>query len=109
MVPSRYLNDFQESIKNPVYGDYSDSRWNKICPENWGSVGFGVDNVVWGDNYHGSIRCLSAVHPSFPMLTLHLNSNSNGSKCSIFIGWCLMLPIRVYLPENGTTIHYRPA
>ncbi len=52
-------------------GDFSDSRGGIKYAWNWGSVGLVKDNIVWGDNYHGS-NILSGRAPSFPMLTLSL-------------------------------------
>lgn len=92
-----YLNDFPgyEYKESSGGGDYSDSRGGIKYAWNWGSVGLVKDNVVWGDNYHGS-NILSGRAPSFPMLTLHLKTYQMNLKCSIFTaGWCLMLPIRV--------------
>jgi hypothetical protein len=68
-----YLNDNPgyEYKESSVGGDYSDSRGGIKYGWNWGSLGLVKDNVIWGDNYHGS-NILSGRTPSFPMLTLHL-------------------------------------
>ncbi|MDD4990720.1 MAG: hypothetical protein PHR83_00685 [Paludibacter sp.] len=68
-----YLNDNPgyEYKESSAGGDYSDSRGGIKYAWNWGSVGLVKDNVVWGDNYHGS-NILSGRAPSFPMLTLRL-------------------------------------
>lgn len=68
-----YLNDYPgyEYKESSSGGDFSDSRGGIKYAWNWGSIGLVKDNVVWGDNYHGS-NILSGRTPSFPMLTLHL-------------------------------------
>lgn len=69
----KYLNDYPgcEYKESSAGGDFSDSRGGIKYSWNWGSVGLIKDNVIWGDNYHGS-NILSGRTPSFPMLTLHL-------------------------------------
>ena len=68
-----YLNDYPgyEYKESASGGDFSDSRGGIKYSWIWGSVGLVKDNVVWGDNYHGS-NILSGRTPSFPMLTFHL-------------------------------------
>jgi len=68
-----YLNDFPgyEYKESSSGGDFSDSRGGIVYSWKWGSVGLVKDNVVWGDNYHGS-NILSGRAPSFPMIALHL-------------------------------------
>jgi len=82
-----YLNDFPgyEYKESSSGGDYSDSRGGIKYTWNWGSVGFVKDNVVWGDNYHGS-NILSGKTPSFPMLTLHLKP-TKWFDFQYFHGW----------------------
>jgi len=82
-----YLNDFPgyEYKESSSGGDYSDSRGGIKYTWNWGSVGFVKDNVVWGDNYHGS-NILSGRTPSFPMLTLHLKP-TKWFDFQYFHGW----------------------
>lgn len=68
-----YLNDYpgyeyKESAKG---GDFSDSRGGIKLSNSWGSIGLVKDNIIWGDNYHGS-NILSGRAPSFPMITLSL-------------------------------------
>lgn len=68
-----YLNDYpgyeyKESAKG---GDFSDSRGGIKLANSWGSIGLVKDNIIWGDNYHGS-NILSGRAPSFPMITLSL-------------------------------------
>jgi len=68
-----YLNDFPgyEYKESSSGGDFSDSRGGIVYSWKWGSVGLVKDNIVWGDNYHGS-NILSGRAPSFPMIALHL-------------------------------------
>ena len=82
-----YLNDLPgyEYKESSSGGDYSDSRGGIKYIWNWGSVGFVKDNVVWGDNYHGS-NILSGRTPSFPMLTLHLKP-TKWFDFQYFHGW----------------------
>ncbi len=109
-----YLNDFsgyeyKESTAVGGGGDYSDSRGGIKYAWNWGSVGLVKDNVVWGDNYHGS-NILSGRAPSFPMLTLHLKP-TKWFEMQYIHGWLVsnVADSSHYYLENGTTIHYRPA
>ena len=82
-----YLNDYPgyEYKEAPGGGDYSDSRGGVKYSWNWGSVGFVKDNVIWGDNYHGS-NILSGRAPSFPMLTFHLKP-TKWFDFQYFHGW----------------------
>jgi hypothetical protein len=68
-----YLNNFPgyEYKESSVGGDFSDSRGGIIYSWNWGSIGLIKDNIVWGDNNHGS-NIISGRAPSFPMISLHL-------------------------------------
>lgn len=106
-----YLNDFPgyEYKESSGGGDYSDSRGGIKYAWNWGSVGLVKDNVVWGDNYHGS-NILSGRAPSFPMLTLHLKP-TKWFEMQYIHGWLVsnVADSSHYYLENGTTIHYRPA
>jgi hypothetical protein len=82
-----YLNDYPgyEYKESSAGGDYSDSRGGIKYSWNWGSVGLVKDNVVWGDNYHGS-NILSGRAPSFPMMTLHLKP-AKWFEMQYFHGW----------------------
>ena len=82
-----YLNDYPgyEYKESAVGGDFSDSRGGIKYAWNWGSVGLVKDNVIWGDNYHGS-NILSGRAPSFPMLTLHLKP-TNWFELQYIHGW----------------------
>ena len=68
-----YLNDYPgfEYKESTLGGDFSDSRGGIKYSWNSGSIGLVKDNLIWGDNYHGS-NILSGRTPSFPMLTLHV-------------------------------------
>jgi len=86
----QYLNDFQgceykESYATAGGGDFSDSRGGIKYSWNWGAVGLVKDNVVWGDNYHGS-NILSGRTPAFPMLTLRLKP-AKWFEMQYFHGW----------------------
>ena len=86
----QYLNDFpgceyKESMAAAGGGDFSDSRGGIKYAWRWGSVGLVKDNVIWGDNYHGS-NILSGRSPSFPMLTLHLKP-AKWFEMQYFHGW----------------------
>jgi hypothetical protein len=70
----RYLNtlpgaEYKESTAGA--GDYSDSRGGIKLSWDWGALGFAKDNIIWGDNNHGS-NIMSGRAPSYPMLTLSL-------------------------------------
>jgi hypothetical protein len=82
-----YLNDYPgyEYKEATGGGDYSDSRGGVKYSWNWGSVGVVKDNVIWGDNYHGS-NILSGRAPSFPMLTFHIKP-TKWFDFQYFHGW----------------------
>ena len=82
-----YLNDYPgyEYKEATGGGDYSDSRGGVKYSWNWGSVGFVKDNVIWGDNYHGS-NIISGRAPSFPMLTFHIKP-TKWFDFQYFHGW----------------------
>ena len=99
-----YLNDYPgyEYKESAVGGDFSDSRGGIKYSWNWGSVGLVKDNVVWGDNYHGS-NILSGRAPSFPMLTLHLKPAS-WFEMQYIHGWLVSNVIdstRYYIDNTG--------
>ena len=99
-----YLNDYpgSEYKESAVGGDFSDSRGGIKYSWNWGSVGLVKDNVVWGDNYHGS-NILSGRAPSFPMLTLHLKPVS-WFEMQYIHGWLVSNVIdstRYYIDNTG--------
>ena len=104
-----YLNDFPgyEYKESTAGGDFSDSRGGIKYSWNWGSIGLVKDNVIWGDNYHGS-NILSGRTPSFPMLTLHLKP-TKWFEMQYFHGWLVSNIIdstRYYLDNLGAK-HYR--
>ncbi|HLP05704.1 MAG TPA: capsule assembly Wzi family protein [Paludibacter sp.] len=106
-----YLNDYAgyEYKESAAGGDFSDSRGGIKYDWQWGSVGLVKDNVVWGDNYHGS-NILSGRTPSFPMLTLHLKP-AKWFELQYFHGWLVSNEAdstRYYL-DNDNGVHYRMA
>lgn len=105
----RYLNDYPgyEYKESTSGGDFSDSRGGIKYAWSWGSVGLVKDNVIWGDNYHGS-NILSGRAPSFPMLTLHLKP-VKWFEMQYFHGWLVSDVIdstRYYLDNLGAK-HFR--
>lgn len=106
-----YLNDYAgyEYKESSSGGDFSDSRGGIKYGWNWGSVGLVKDNVVWGDNYHGS-NILSGRTPSFPMLTLHLKP-SKWFEMQYFHGWLVsnVIDSTRYYVDNLDVVHYRMA
>ena len=110
----QYLNDFpgceyKESYATAGGGDFSDSRGGIKYAWNWGSVGLVKDNVIWGDNYHGS-NILSGRSPAFPMLTLHLKP-TKWFEMQYFHGWLVsnVLDSTRYYVDNLGTKQYRMA
>ncbi|MCE5330551.1 MAG: hypothetical protein LLF95_00240 [Bacteroidales bacterium] len=107
----KYLNNYPGyEYKEASYGgDYSDSRGGIKYSTSWGSIGVIKDNVVWGDNYHGS-NILSGRAPSFPMLTLTLKP-AKWFELNYFHAWLVsnIADSSYYYLENGTRIWYRPA
>ena len=106
-----YLNDYPgyEYKESAQGGDFSDSRGGIKYAWKWGSVGLVKDNVVWGDNYHGS-NILSGRAPSFPMLTLHLKPVS-WFEMQYIHGWLVSNVIdstRYYIDNTGAK-EYRMA
>jgi len=104
-----YLNDYPgyEYKESSAGGDFSDSRGGIKYSWNWGSIGLVKDNVIWGDNYHGS-NILSGRTPSFPMLTLHLKP-AKWFEMQYFHGWLVSNVIdstRYYMDNLGEK-HYR--
>jgi len=106
-----YLNDYPgyEYKESSLGGDYSDSRGGIKYGWNWGSVGLVKDNVVWGDNYHGS-NILSGRVPSFPMITLHLRP-AKWFEMQYFHGWLVsnVIDSTRYYVDNTDAKHYRMA
>lgn len=104
-----YLNDYPgyEYKESSTGGDYSDSRGGIKYAWNWGSVGLVKDNVIWGDNYHGS-NILSGRAPSFPMLTLHLKP-AKWFEMQYFHGWLVsnVLDSTRYYLDNNDDKQYR--
>jgi len=107
----KYLNDFPGyEYKEATYGgDFSDSRGGIKYSNNWGSIGLIKDNVIWGDNYHGS-NILSGRAPSFPMLTLNLKP-AKWFEFNYFHAWLVsnVVDSSYYYLENDSRLYYRPA
>ena len=82
-----YLNNLPgyEYKESAAGGDYSDSRGGIAYSNRWVSFGLMKDNVVWGDNYHGS-NILSGRVPSFPMLKMQLRP-VEWFQLDYFHGW----------------------
>lgn len=106
-----YLNDQPGyQYKEASYGgDFSDSRGGIKLSNKWGSIGIVKDNIVWGDNYHGS-NILSGRAPSFPMISLNLKPvkwfELNYIHASLVSN---VYDSTYYYVENGERIWYRPA
>jgi hypothetical protein len=107
----KYLNNFDgyEYKESSAGGDYSESRGGIKYSNSWLSVGLVKDNVVWGDNYHGS-NILSGRAPSFPMLTLHLKP-AKWFEMHYFHGWLVsnVLDSTHFYVDNQNEKKYRPA
>jgi hypothetical protein len=106
-----YLNDYPgyEYKESSAGGDFSDSRGGIKYAWKWGSMGLVKDNVIWGDNYHGS-NILSGRTPSFPMLTLHLRP-AKWFEMQYFHGWLVsnVLDSTRYYLDNLGAKHFRMA
>lgn len=89
-------------------GDFSDSRGGIKYSNSWGSIGLVKDNVVWGDNYHGS-NILSGRAPSFPMITLQLKP-VKWFELNYIHGWLVsnVLDSTYHYTDNLNQIYYRP-
>ena len=89
-------------------GDFSDSRGGIKYSNSWGSIGLIKDNVVWGDNYHGS-NILSGRAPSFPMITLQLKP-AKWFELNYIHGWLVsnVLDSTYHYTDNTNKIFYRP-
>jgi len=106
-----YLNNYQgyEYKESAAGGDFSDSRGGIKYSWNWGSIGLVKDNVIWGDNYHGS-NILSGRTPSFPMFTLHLKP-VKWFEMQYFHGWLVsnVIDSTRYYVDNLGSKSYRMA
>lgn len=105
---SSYLND-EPGYEYTVGTDYSDSRGGIKYANDYFSIGLMKDNVVWGDNYHGS-NILSGRTPSFPVIYLRLQP-AKWFELNYFHGWLVSnVPDSTnYYLENNTQIYYRQA
>lgn len=103
-----YLND-EPGYEYTVGTDYSDSRGGIKYANDYFSIGLMKDNVVWGDNYHGS-NILSGRTPSFPMIYLRLKP-ARWFELNYFHGWLVsnVKDSSNYYLENNTRIYYRQA
>ncbi len=106
-----YLNDFQgyEYKESSKGGDFSDSRGGIKYANKWLSVGLVKDNIIWGDNYHGS-NIFSGRTPSFPMITLKVKPVT-WFELNYIHGWLVsnVLDSTRYYVENTGTKKYRQA
>lgn len=103
-----YLNQ-EPGFEYTVGTDFSDSRGGISYSNKWVDLAFQRDNLIWGDNYHGS-NILSGRTPSYPMIYLKLHP-SRWFEFNYFHAWLVSNVVdstRYYL-ENGITKHYRPA
>lgn len=103
-----YLND-EPGYEYTVGSDYSDSRGGIKYANQFLSIGLMKDNVIWGDNYHGS-NILSGRTPSFPMIYLQLKP-TKWFELNYFHGWLVsnVFDSTYYYVENESKIYYRPA
>jgi len=104
-----YLNDFPgyEYKESSSGGDFSDSRGGIKYSNNWMSVGLVKDNIVWGDNYHGS-NIISGKSPSFPMISLNIKP-VNWFELNYIHGWLVsnVLDSTRYYVDNVGAKKYR--
>ncbi|GHT31252.1 hypothetical protein FACS189434_00680 [Bacteroidia bacterium] len=105
-----YLNNFAGYEYKESEGqtaNFSDSRGGIKVGNRWGSIGLVKDNIVWGDNYHGS-NILSGRAPSFPMITLQLKP-VRWFQLDYFHAWLTsnVIDSTNYYVENGIKKHYR--
>ena len=106
----QYLNNYpgaEYKESTPGNGDFSDSRGGIKYAWKTGSVGLIKDNVMWGDNYHGS-NILSGRAPSFPMLTLRVKP-AKWFEMNYFHGWLVsnVVDSTRYYVDNQDKNHYR--
>ena len=106
-----FLNDYPgyEYKESSLGGDFSDSRGGIKYDWKWGSVGLVKDNIIWGDNYHGS-NILSGRTPSFPMLTFHIQP-VKWFEMQYIHGWLVsnVLDSTRYYVDNTGRKEYRMA
>lgn len=103
---STYITTFPGyQYKEP--SDYSDSRGGITYGWKWGSIGLVKDNIIWGDNYHGS-NIISGRVPSFPMVSLHLKP-ANWFEMTYIHGWLVsnITDSTKYYEDNTGNIYYR--
>lgn len=103
-----YLNDYP-GYEYTNGHDFSDSRGGIKYSNRYLSIGLMKDNIIWGDNNHGS-NILSGRAPSFPMIYLQLKP-AKWFELNYFHGWLVsnVADSSNYYLENGITKHYRQA
>lgn len=103
-----YLNDYP-GYEYTFGKDFSDSRGGVKFSNNYLSIGLMKENIIWGDNYHGS-NILSGRAPSFPMIYLQIKP-AKWFELNYFHGWLVsnLLDSTHYYIENESKIYYRPA
>ena len=91
-------------------GDYSEMRGGITYDWKWGTVSLAKDQLMWGENYNGSI-INNGKYPSFGMIKLHLNP-ADWFQFDYFHGWLVSEVIdsmRTYTPASGfTRKSYKP-
>lgn len=102
-----YLNN-EPGYEYTVGTDFSDSRGGIKYSNDYLSIGLIKDNIIWGDNYHGS-NVLSGRAPSFPMIFLHVKP-ANWFELNYFHGWLVsnITDSTYYYVQNDGKILYRP-
>ncbi|MDD4489736.1 MAG: hypothetical protein PHD30_04445 [Paludibacter sp.] len=102
-----FLND-EPGYEYTVGTDFSDSRGGIKYSNDYLSVGLIKDNIIWGDNYHGS-NIISGRVPSFPMIFLHVKP-ANWFELNYFHGWLVsnIIDSTYYYVQNDGKILYRP-
>lgn len=102
-----YLND-EPGYEYTAGADFSDSRGGISYANKYFSIGLKKDNIMWGDNNHGS-NILSGRAPSFPMIYLQLKPAS-WFELNYFHGWLVsnVLDTTNFYTDNVDQIHYRP-
>ncbi|GAB1415501.1 hypothetical protein MASR2M117_09070 [Paludibacter sp.] len=103
-----YLND-EPGYEYTFGADFSDSRGGIKYSNKYMSIGLMKDNIIWGDNYHGS-NIISGRAPSFPMIYLQVKP-AKWFELNYFHGWLVsnVLDSTSFYIENETVKHYRPS
>lgn len=103
-----FLND-EPGYEYTLNTDFSDSRGGIKYTNDYLSIGLIKDNIIWGDNYHGS-NIISGRVPSFPMIYLNVKP-ANWFELNYFHGWLVsnVIDSTNYYVQNDGEIFYRPA